>query len=157
MGFNYGKEKILFDKEWKILKEQYIRAGMPENAINDLYYFDWSWFKMRRIYANHVQLLPEENFDDQNLEERTELFKKYASLLTEFDEYSFSSRYDWVETLSNVKLGKMIKKLRIEELELLTLIAIEGYSQREVAYKMNCSQNAISKKLIKIKKFLRNF
>lgn len=157
MGFNYGKEKMLFDKEWEILRQQYIKAGMPENVIDDLYDFDWSWFKMRRIYENHVQLLPEENYDDQNLQDRTDLFKKYDSLLTEFNEDDLSGRYAWIETLSDVKIVKMIKNLTTEELEFLTLIAIEGYSQREVAGKMNCSQNAISKKLIKIKKSLINF
>lgn len=156
MGFNYAKEKLLFDKEWKTLKEQYIKEGMSKEAIEDLYDFDWSWFKMRRRYESHVQRLPEEDFDEQSIGNRTDLFKKYTSLSTELDEY-FSGRYAWVDTLSNVKLVGKIKKLSFKELELLTLIAIEGYSQREIARKMNCSQNSISKKIIKIKKILESF
>ncbi|HGU4941289.1 TPA: helix-turn-helix domain-containing protein [Escherichia coli] len=35
----------------------------------------------------------------------------------------------------------------------LTLLAIEGYTQREIARKMHCSQNTIFKRLIKIKYF----
>ncbi|HBB9521721.1 TPA: helix-turn-helix domain-containing protein, partial [Escherichia coli] len=33
----------------------------------------------------------------------------------------------------------------------MTLLAIEGYTQREIARKMHCSQNTIFKRLIKIK------
>lgn len=155
MGFNYSKEKILFNKKWTSLRENYARQGMSEKSIQELYDFDWSWFKMRRVYENHVQMLPEEEIDEQNTETRTNLFLKYSSLLTEFDESSFIGRYAWVESISNAKLAESVKKLTVDELELLTLIAIEGFSQREIAIKMCCSQNAISKKLIKLKSILK--
>jgi DNA-directed RNA polymerase specialized sigma24 family protein len=34
-------------------------------------------------------------------------------------------------------------------------LAIEGYTQREIARKMHCSQNAVSKRLIKIRRILK--
>ncbi|WP_180136610.1 MULTISPECIES: sigma-70 family RNA polymerase sigma factor [unclassified Acinetobacter] len=37
----------------------------------------------------------------------------------------------------------------------MTLLAIEGYTQREIARKMHCSQNAIFKRLVKIKGILK--
>ena len=33
MGFNYGREKRKFDKEWERLEAEYTAAGMPRNAI----------------------------------------------------------------------------------------------------------------------------
>lgn len=41
MGFNYSKEKFIFDKEWERLREQYRKARMSEESIQELYDFDW--------------------------------------------------------------------------------------------------------------------
>lgn len=90
MGFNYGKEKFIFDREWKKLREQYAEAGMSEEAIQELYDFDWSWFRMRRNYENRVQALPEGEKDEQKVDTHSKLFKKFTSLSTSFDEMEFS-------------------------------------------------------------------
>lgn len=155
MSFNYGREKFIFDREWDKLREQYTQAGMTEEAIQDLHDFDWSWFCARRNYANHVQTFPEEEIDGGNAKTRSNLFQRFASLSTHFDEKEFSGRFAWIDTISDVALCVKLKRLSDDELELLTLIAMEGYSQREIARKMHCSQNAISKRLIKIKRILR--
>lgn len=155
MGFNYGREKSIFDKEWEKLCEQYKKAGMNEEVIQELYDFDCSWFRMRRNYENRVQALPAEEIDEQRTETRSNLFQKFASLSTSFDEMEFSGRYAWIDIISDDTLSKKLKNLSEDELELLTLSAIEGYTQREIAKKMHCSQNAISKRLIKIKRILK--
>ena len=40
MGFNYGREKRRFDKEWERLEEEYIAAGMPYEAIEHMKAYD---------------------------------------------------------------------------------------------------------------------
>lgn len=155
MSFIYGKEKSLFDREWRSLREQYKGLGMSEKLIQELYDFDWSWFRMRRVYENHVQMMPKEEIGEKDSETRTNLFKRYSLLSSESDEIFFLGRYSWIESISDAKLSAKIKTLTLDELELLTLIAIEGYTQREIAQKMNCSQNAISKRMIKIKEILK--
>ena len=154
MGFNYSKEKFIFDREWEKLREQYIKERMDEETIQELYDFDWSWFLMRRNYENRVQALPEEGINEQNVETRSNLFQRFTSLSTSFNEMEFSGRYAWIDTISDDALSKKLRDLSDEELELLTLLALEGYTQREIARKMHCSQNAISKRLIKIKRIL---
>lgn len=155
MGFNYGKEKSIFDREWEKLREQYKKAGMSKEAIQELHDFDWSWFRMRRNYENHVQALPEDEINEQHAETRSNLFQKFTSLSTSFNEMEFSGRFAWIDSISDVELLKNLKKLSDYELELLTLFAIDGYTQREIAIKMHCSQNAISKRVIKIKRTLK--
>lgn len=155
MGFNYSREKFIFDKEWEKLREQYKKAGMSDEAVQELYDFDWSWFRMRRNYENRVQAMPEEEIEEQNAETRSNLFQRFTSLSTSFDEVEFSGRYAWLDTISDDALFEKLKYLSDDELELLTLLAIEGYTQREIARKMRCSQNAISKRLIKIKRILK--
>lgn len=156
MGFNYSREKLIFDREWEKLREQYQKAGMNEEAIQELYDFDWSWFRMRRNFENHVQALPEDEIGEEKLDTRSSLFLKFASLSTSFDEEDFLGRHDWIDTISNDALSKKLKDLSNDELELLTLLAIEGYTQREIARIMHCSQNAIYKRLIKIKRILKD-
>jgi len=34
MGFNYSREKLIFDREWEKLREQYKKVGMSEEAIH---------------------------------------------------------------------------------------------------------------------------
>lgn len=155
MGFNYSREKFVFDREWEKLHEQYKKAGMSEEAVQELYDFDWSWFRMRRNYENSVQAMPEEEIDDQNAATRSNLFQRFTSLSTSFDEMELSGRYAWIDTISDDALSEKLKDLSNDELELLTLLAIEGYTQREIARKLHCSQNAISKRLIKIKRILK--
>lgn len=111
---------------------------------------------MRRNYENHIQALPEESIDEQKLDTRSSLFLKFASLSTNFDEMDFLGRYDWIDTISDYALYKKLKNLSKDELELLTLLVIEGHTQREIARKLHCSQNAIYKRLIKIKGRLKN-
>ena len=154
MGFNYGKEKRAFDKEWIFMKEQYVAAGMPDTAIQELYEFDLNWFRMRRVYAIHVQMLPDE-IEEKSNDLRRKLYLKYGSLSVEFDDINLTGRYSWIETISDPKLSANVKSLTTDELEILTLIAIEGFSQREVARKLNCSQNAISKRMIRIRSILK--
>ena len=120
MGFNYSKEKRIFDKEWERLSEQYKKAGMNEEAIQELYDFDWSWFRMRRNYENRVQAMPEEEIDEQNAETRSNLFQRFTSLYTSFDEMEFSGRYAWIDTISDDALSRKLRDLCDDELELLT-------------------------------------
>lgn len=155
MGFNYSREKLIFDREWEKLRGQYKKAGMNDESIQELYDFDWSWFRMRRNYENRVQAMPEEEIDEQNAETRSNLFQRFTSLYTSFDEIELSGRYAWIDTISDDALSRKLRDLSEDELELLTLLAIEGYTQREIARKVHCSQNAISKRLIKIKRILK--
>lgn len=155
MGFNYSREKLIFDREWEKLREQYRKVGMSDKAIEELYDFDWSWFRMRRNYENRLQAMPDENIDEQNAETRSNLFQRFTALSTSIDEMELSGRYAWIDTISDDALSKKLRTLSDDELEILTLWALEGYTQCEIARKMHCSQNAISKRLIKIKRILK--
>lgn len=154
MEFNYGKEKRAFDNEWIVMKEQYGAEGMSESAIQEMYDFDRNWFRMRRVYAIHVQISPDE-IEEKNIDLKRKMFSKYGTLSVEFDDSNLTGRYSWIETISDAKLSANIKSLATDELELLTLIVIEGFSQREVSRMLNCSQNAISKRMIKIRGILK--
>ena len=55
MEFNYGLERKRFEREWNKLRQQYRKAGMDENAINEMYAFDLEIFNDNRAIAKHEQ------------------------------------------------------------------------------------------------------
>ena len=60
-----------------------------------------------------------------------------------------------LEAVNDSVLAGKLKALSAPDLELLTLIAIDGFSQADVARKMDCARNTISKKIARIKRFLK--
>ena len=64
--------------------------------------------------------------------------------------------YAWVETIEDEELYRQLRTLSAADLELITLIAMEGYRQSEVARMWGCSQVAVHKRMKKIKKILRS-
>lgn len=83
------------------------------------------------------------------------LFKKFDSLKVTFSESNFSGRYSWVEAIEDEAMSVMLKTLSANDLELLTLMVIDGLSQAEIARKDGCARNTVNKKLARIKKVLR--
>lgn len=152
MGFNYAKEKYRFDEEWLKLTEQYRKAGFDEAGIKSLREFDWELFCKCRTYENSEQALPSEIIDDNN---HCTLFKKFPSLTVSFDENSFLGWYDWIETIDNPVLADKLSTLSDDDKELLTLLVFNEYAQAEIAEIQKRSQQAVSKKLKRIKIFLK--
>jgi DNA-directed RNA polymerase specialized sigma24 family protein len=83
------------------------------------------------------------------------LFKKFDSLKVTFSEDDFTGRYSWVETIEDQELCASLKVLSANDLELITLMVIDDYSQSDIAKKDGCARNTVNKKLARIKKLLR--
>lgn len=146
MSWNNGLKRKKFEKRQAILAEQYRSVGMTDEQIQKMYEFDLAVYRSERIFYTHTQAL-EINFEDDEdvgevsnylLEYHTECFRNY------------SNRFWWIDELET--LYKAAKSLSEEEKELVTLYVFEGYTQSEIAHKLNCSQVAISKRLNKIKR-----
>lgn len=152
MSFNYAREKRKFDKEWEQLHKEYAAAGMDESDIAQMKAFDWGWFCSRRVYANHTQELPEESSFDED--KYSSLFRKFAALSVAFEQHPLSGRYAWLESIEDERLHRQFRSLNTTDLELITLIAMEGYRQSDVARMWGCSQAAVHKRMRKIKKIL---
>ncbi len=155
MGFNYAKEKTLFEKEWKKLRKEYEAAGMCAADIESVHAFDWEVFLSRRTYENHTQPLPDVHLSGEDVPLRSALFKKYSSLSTSFGIEDFHGRYDWLDSISDMGLYRKLTALSARDLELLTFIILEGHDQCDLAKKWGCTQSAISQRFKKIKKFLK--
>ena len=155
MAFNYAKEKRDFDREWSKLRDEYKAVGMTTADIEELYKFDLNWFCSRRRFMNHTQSLPAEVIEGEDSREQSSLLRKFAAFSVSLNESAMGGRYGWMEEIDNPRLLDKLRKLSHEDLELLTLLSIDGYTQTEIALSKGCSQNAISKKYLRIKKVLK--
>ena len=137
---------------------EYKAAGMSEEDIQDIYAFDLNVFRKNRTEFQRTQPLSESSCDDgsEQGESMSALLKKFSSALSVCDKYSFQSdpRFAWVDEMENDELYRKIISLPKRDIDLLTLIAFEGYSQREVAEIRGIAPAAICKKIAKLKKLL---
>ena len=156
MGFNYGLEKKKFDEEWKKLREEYEAAGMTAESIEEIYKFDWDAFNRRRADVNHEQPLLGSAFEEsEGSLDQSPLLLKFFNQMSYQDEYSFGSgRYAWIETIENSSLYKKLIKLNDADKEILTLLAVDGYSRREIAAIRGVTEQAIGKRIKKLGEFL---
>ncbi len=154
MGFYYATERKKFEQEWARLRKIYETATMDTKSIQLLYEFDLKIFHSQRTYENHTQAMPSE-YISKNSSECSTLLRKFETQSTTFDETDFPGRYAWVDTIENQQLALALRKLSEKDLELLTFLVLEEHTQRELAQKWGCSQEAISKRFIRIKNLLK--
>ena len=68
------------------------------------------------------------------------------------DEHLSKSRQDWLETISNPKLYEVLKTMSSNQLTLIYLCLIEGFTQREVSKIISKHQSYIAREISAIKK-----
>ena len=157
MGFNYAAEKKKFETLWARLRRDYRAAGMSDAAIQKMHDFDWEVFKQERIYRLHTQDLGIGIFDEHSAEQedKSALMKKFLESVSHWDDYTTASRYGWIEEVDDPSIYKQLQALRKADLELLTLIVVDGLSQTEIAAAFGCSPQNIFGRLKKIRKIFQ--
>ena len=158
MGFNYAAEKKKFETLWARLRREYRAAGMSDAAIQKMHDFDWEVFKQERIYRLHTQDLGIGIFDEPSAEQedKSALMKKFLESVSRWDDYTTASRYGWIEEVDDPSIYKQLQALRKADLELLTLIVVDGFSQTEIAAVLGCYQQNIFGRLKKYEKFFKS-
>ena len=157
MGFNYGLEKKNFDSQWAMTRKQYEDAGMSSEAIHAMYDYDWSVFNANRSYQNHTQEMAAPSFE-QSEESYSPLMNKYQEAVSVTDTYhETKSRFTWIGEIEDENLLSALEKLSDDDLEILTLYIYEGYSTVELSKAYGIAHQNISKRIIKITNFLKNF
>ena len=135
MGYNYSREKRKFDAEWKKKEEWYRESGMSEEAIQEIFAYDWAEFNSTRKFYRYM-----EDVDVERVP------KKSCDIL------EFALAKDWTELLDSPEMLRKIRKLPEDYIEIIEMLYFENLTQREIAERMSCSQQNIAKKIEKIKK-----
>lgn len=156
MSFNNGNERRKLNAKWEQLRVQYREAGMSEEAIQAMYEFDLGVLNSERAYdANTVAVCAGE--DDVDARKAANL-KQYEDAITVTDTYrETKSRFAWIGEIENERLLSALEKLSEDDLKLLTLYVYEGYSTVELSKVYGIAHKNISKRIIKITNFLKNF
>lgn len=153
MAWNNGLERKKFEAQQKRLEIMYRAVGMTEEQIHEMYQYDLERFNSERAYFSHNQQFPESALDDDD-ESVSPLNKKCIDILSEKSErLSSNSRYWWLEDIENPSIESAIQKLGKQDIEVITLVVFEGYSQSEVAEMWGVTRLAITQRIRKIKKY----
>lgn len=142
---NYGKEYIKFEKRMKNQAQEYLKAGMNSEQIEAIYQFDKEQFLSDlRYYRHNISLESCETIS----EDMNSLMKKYPEAFASKKESDLDNdRYAWINEIEDPTLYAMIKSLSAKDIELLTLYAFEGYTQKQTADILGISQQTVSNRI----------
>ena len=159
MSWNDGYERKMFAKRQKKQAEEYRALGMTEEQIKEMYEFDLEQFKSERRYRMHTQPLQVEEFEENDADEsdNTLLNEFFDELTCTIETSGDKSRYWWVEEIEDEALARRVKSMASEEIEMITLLVFEGYTQIEASQKMGMPYRTFKFKFRNIKDFLKNF
>ena len=138
MGYSYSREKRKFDIEWKKKEEWYRESGMSEEAIQEIFAYDWAEFNATRRFYRYI-----EDVDVERIPEKS------------CDILETALSKEWTELLDSPEILRRIRKLPADYIEIIEMLYFENLTQREIAEIMSCSQQNIAKKIEKIKKILK--
>ena len=156
MSFNNGNERRKLNAKWEHLRVQYREAGMSEDAIQAMYEFDLGVLNSERAYITNTMTVS--GAADDCAAKETSDFKQYEKAVTVTDTYhETKSCFGWIGEIENERLLSALEKLSEDDLKLLTLYVYEGYSTVELSKVYGIAHQNISKRIIKITNFLKNF
>ena len=151
MAFNFSTAYKKYEQQEAQRRAYYAKLGMAQSDIESICAFDKEQFLSDCRYQRRMQsLTTEDEFGD----ERSPLLVRFADVLTVYQTPSMTERFWWIDEIESPELIQKIKKLTVEELELITMYVFDSLTQKEIAEKLNLSQNSVHKRL---KKLLKKF
>lgn len=159
MAWNNGFERKKFDERQVRLAEKYHATGMSDYQIEQMQQFDLDVFRGERNYQMHTQPLDMRIFEEDDQDESdNSLLKKFLEVMSctmELDG-SVKNRYGWIDMIERSSLIDIIKTLPQCDIELITLIVFEGYSQTDAARILQISDRAVRARWSKFKNLFVN-
>ena len=156
MGFNYGKERLEKEKELQEMTDICRDNGMMGINIESIHRLLLDELNSDRRYYTHIQYYGVQFSDEEVANESNSLLlKKFlARFSTEQCKISGWGRLSWVEDIDSPEIVLWLKSLSSRDIELLTLIIIDGMSQTEIAAMWGCSNTSVSKRKKRIRSSL---
>ncbi|MGF7011626.1 DNA-directed RNA polymerase specialized sigma24 family protein [Lachnospiraceae bacterium PF1-21] len=151
MKFNYAIEKKKFETEQAKKRKEYIAAGMNAQQCNEMYEFDLEIFKKERTFCRHNQYFPTGTFEDNDNDEKSPLLKKFQEQLSTSDNYDELFYGDLLQCIDDISLLNGLQTLSVEQLELLKLWAINGFTHEEIALQLGITRSSVTDRIARIK------
>lgn len=128
VGYNHAKEERKFWIRWTEKKSMYMKAGMTEEQINQIYEYERLEFNSDRSFFEHTVSSSEIN---------------YSFALSYQENFLFSDWDSWMQLLPEDTYKKLCK-LSEEHLKAFTLHRLYGYTQQEISSILLKPQQTIS-------------
>lgn len=156
MSWNDAYERRKFKENQKKQAAEYRALGMTEEQIQAMYEFDLEQFRSDRRFYSHTQSLLPDTFDEnEDNDEKLSIFELFKDVFTTtIEEAECKSRYWWVDEIGEDDLLEGVRNLNSEQIEILTLIVFENYSQKGAAEKMGIPYRSFKRKIQQIKLLL---
>ena len=152
MYFNYAYERRLFEQDQAKKRREYLRAGMSEEAIREMYEYDLYVFNNERKEIKHRAHYSEMlTYDTETGDSRYMDMDEFPSQATLYT----PNRYAWLEEIEDRKLFFTLLKMPIEYLDIITDL-IDQYQYDEIGKRMGVRKQAICNKVYRIRKKLKN-
>ena len=156
MSWNDAYERRKFKENQKKQAAEYRALGMTEEQIQAMYEFDLEQFRSDRRFYSHTQSLLPDTFDEnEDNDEKLSIFELFKNVFTTtIEESECKSRYWWVDEIGEDDLLGGVRNLNSEQIEIITLIAFENYSQKDAAERMGIPYRSFKRKIQQIKLLL---
>ena len=153
MSWNDAYERRKFKENQKKQAAEYRVLGMTEEQIQAMYEFDLEQFRSDRRFYSHTQSLLPDTFDEnEDNDEKLSIFELFKDVFTTtIEEAECKSRYWWVDEIGEDDLLGGVRNLNSEQIEIITLIAFENYSQKDAAERMGIPYRSFKRKIQQIK------
>lgn len=157
MKFNNGAERKKFEKQWEVLRKACAQAGMREEAIQEMYEYDWNVYKQERRFREHNQYIEESVFDESSFlnEGKNSLLQKYQEKFSLWDSYHINEEHQWIEDIDTEEIRKVLETMSESNKQLLTMYVIEGRTQAEIAARLGISRSAVADRISVIRKKMK--
>jgi len=159
MSWNDGVERKKFERNWSKDEKAYRGAGMSEEQILSIRELKEEQYRSERRYQMHTQPLIASDFgddDDDEQEDKSVLLNKFQDELTVTFEYHSNSRFGWIEEIENEKLARYLLSLCEIDKEILTLLAFEERSQKEIAEITGIPYRTVKYKINRLRNNMKN-
>jgi len=150
-GFNYGRERKKMEKEWKKTAKICKEAGMSDQQISEIYRMWLDELNGDRRFSKHTFSYNEEEEGEKILTALS--YAMYQSGMTQ-DKFSGCGRYSWIDDIATPEIVMWLKSLNEIEIELLTMLVVDGLNQSEAAKKLGKCPSDISRRIRRLRESL---
>ena len=105
MGYSYSREKRKFDAEWKKKEEWYRESGMSEEAIQEIFAYDWEEFNSTRKFYRYMEDVDVEQIPEKSCDILETVLSK-----------------EWTELLDSPEMLRKIRKLPADYIEIIEML-----------------------------------
>ena len=158
MSWNNALERKKFERRWSQEEKAYREAGMTEEQILSIRELEEEQYRSNRRYQMHTVEFEVNEFDEDDSDESDNalLYKNLEAFSVEMPPITDNSRFGWIQEIENEELARQLLSLSETDKEILTLLAFEERSQKEIAEIMGIPYRTVKYRIQRFREILKN-